>query len=120
MAGLAASAISHVAEVMAVKAAGMDMRNAKGNVGFVSWDALHGEGERVKLTYGDALTIDARQGDTLTEHITVMPAGSKAVNGFKAYTAESRQRVQSWIITSQGEEQDEIEARRPLGDPRIR
>ena len=108
-----------VVEVVAVGRDGMNMRSSKGHVAFVPWDQLRDEiTGRIRLTYGDALTIDARQGDTLTEHITVMPAGSQAVNGFKAYTADSRQRVQSWLVTSQGEEQAEIEARRPLGDPR--
>jgi conjugative relaxase-like TrwC/TraI family protein len=108
-----------VVEVVDVQKGGLMLRNLKGSVIGVPWDMLREKDTgRIRLTYGDALTIDARQGDTVTEHITVMPAGSHAVNGFKAYTAESRQRVQSWIVTSQGEEIAEIEGRRPLGDPR--
>ena len=108
-----------VVEVTGVLREGLRLRNRKGEEGLATWKSLTDrETGRIKLSYGDALTIDARQGDTVTEHITVMPAGSQAVQAYKAYTAESRHRRQSWLVTSQGEEIAEIHERRPLGDPR--
>lgn len=108
-----------VAEIVNIRPDGLNMRNRKGNVAFISWEQLRDQDNgRIRLTYGDAVTIDSRQSDTLTDHITCMPNGSQAVNGFKAYVADSRQRQWSAIITSQGEEQADIEAKRPLGDPR--
>jgi phage/plasmid primase-like uncharacterized protein len=109
-----------VVEVLEVNPAhGLTVRNQNGREAVVPWRSFrHRETGQIMLTYGDALTIDARQGDTSSEHITVMPAGSSAVNGYKAYTTESRHRVRSWLVTSEGEEMQEIISRRPLGDPR--
>ena len=64
------------------------------------------------------LSIDATQGLTSTEHIEAMPAGTQAVNAYKAYTQASRHREKSWLVTSDGAERREIAGRRPLGDPR--
>lgn len=109
-----------VVEVVEVHPAeGLTLRDARGNEAVVPWRSLRNRDTgQIMLTYGDALTIDARQGDTVHEHITCMPAGSQAVNGFKGYTSESRHRIRSWIVTSEGEEMQEIVSRRPLGDPR--
>ncbi len=109
-----------VVEVLAIDpASGLTVRNEKGTEATLNWSQLrHRDTGKIMLTYGDALTIDARQGDTVSEHITVMPAGSAAVNAYKAYTTESRHRLRSWLITSEGEEMQEIISRRPLGDPR--
>lgn len=98
---------------------GLTLRNDRGRESTFPWEKFRDPDTGiVRLAYGDALTIDARQGDTVREHITVMPNGSQAVNGLKAYTAESRHRIRSWIVTSEGEELLEIVSRRPLGDPR--
>lgn len=109
-----------VVEVLSADRDGMDVRKPSGLVARIGWDALRKDNGPIRLTYGDAVTIDARQSDTVTEHITSMPSGSSAVNGFKAYTAESRHRVAAWLVTSQGAEKDQIQQRRPLGDPRNR
>ncbi len=98
---------------------GLELRGESGKVGFVSWDALRdreGTG-RIRLTYGDAGTIDSSQGITSDEHINALPAGSKAAQGFKAYVAESRHRVQSWMVGSMGAEMREALTRRPMGLP---
>lgn len=50
--------------------------------------------------------------------IHAMPAGTKLVSAFGAYTSGSRHREQSFIVTSEGAERAEIVARRPLGDQR--
>jgi hypothetical protein len=47
-----------------------------------------------------------------------MPAGTKLVSAFGAYTSGSRHREQSFIVTSDGAERGEVIARRPLGDRR--
>lgn len=98
---------------------GLELRGESGKVGFISWEALRdreGTG-RIRLTYGDAGTIDSSQGITSDEHINALPAGSKAAQGFKAYVAESRHRVQSWIVGSIGAEMREALTRRPMGLP---
>ena len=72
---------------------------------------------RVRLAYGSALTIDSRQSETLTDHLTLFPAGTASVNAFKMYPADTRNREDSQIIVSQGAEKQEVRARRPMGDP---
>ncbi|MGC8808332.1 MAG: AAA family ATPase [Thiomonas sp.] len=108
-----------VLEVTGVDADGLRLRRGTGREGMIAWDRLrdpvHG---RVRLTYGDVLTIDAAQGSTGTEHILAMPGGSGTVNGFKAYVSASRHRVASFMVTSEGAERGAVMARRPLGDPR--
>jgi len=73
---------------------------------------------RILLAYGDALTTNTAQGTTVTEHIHAIPAGSRLVSAFGAYTSGSRHREQSFIATAEGAERAEIVARRPLGDRR--
>jgi hypothetical protein len=73
---------------------------------------------RIRLSYGDVLTIDATQGLTSTEHIQAMPAGTQAVTAFQAYTAASRHRRASYLVAPDGAERREIASRRPLGDLR--
>ena len=105
--------------VRVIPAEGLELRGESGKVGFVSWEALRdreGTG-RIRLTYGDAGTIDSSQGITSDEHINALPAGSKAAQGFKAYVAESRHRVQSWMVGSMGAEMREALTRRPMGLP---
>ena len=100
-------------------AEGLELRGESGKVGFVAWEALRdreGTG-RIRLTYGDAGTIDSSQGITSDEHINALPAGSKAAQGFKAYVAESRHRVRSWLVGSMGAEMREALTRRPMGLP---
>ncbi len=100
-------------------AEGLELRGESGKVGFVSWEALRdreGTG-RIRLTYGDAGTIDSSQGITSDEHINALPSGSKAAQGFSAYVAESRHRVRSWMVGSMGAEMGEALTRRPMGLP---
>lgn len=108
-----------VLEVRGIDAGGVTLRNAQGRDGFVKWDTLRDpESHRIRLSYGDVLSIDATQGLTSREHIEAMPAGSQVVNAYKAYTQASRHRERSWLVTSDGAERREIAGRRPLGDPR--
>ena len=91
----------------------------------VRWDTLRnptvtneaGVG-RIRLSYGDVLSIDATQGVTSTEHIEAMPSGTRGVNAYKAYTSGSRHRRATYLVASDGAERQEVAARRPLGDLR--
>jgi hypothetical protein len=114
-----------VLEVRDISAGGVVLRNARGREGLVKWDTLREPNVgrepasgRIRLSYGDVLTIDATQGLTSTEHIQAMPAGTQAVTAFKAYTAASRHRRASYLVASDGAERREITSRRPLGDLR--
>ena len=108
-----------VLEVRAIGKAGVTLRNAAGREGLVAWDTLRDRASgRIRLSYGDVLTIDATQGLTSTEHIEAMPAGTQAVNAFKAYTAASRHRRATFLVSADGAERREIAGRRPLGDAR--
>ncbi len=108
-----------VVEIEAINQLGIQVRNVKGSTGFVKWDTLRGDAEssrRVRLTYGDAISIDAIQSATSTEHLNVLPDGSKAVTGFKNYVAQSRSREATWLVVSDGRERTEIMERRALGN----
>lgn len=108
-----------VLTVVAVQEDGLVLRNPAGRDGLVAWPSLRDErGGKVMLAYGDALTTNTAQGTTVTEHIHAVPAGSRLVSAFGAYTSGSRHREQSFIVTSEGVERAEIVARRPLGDRR--
>ena len=108
-----------VVSLLRVDTDGITLRNAHGTEGKVAWTTLADRATgRIKLTYGDALTVSSSQGVTASEHIDAMPSGTKAVNAFAAYVAESRHRRASYLVTSDGAERQDIVARRPLGDPR--
>lgn len=107
-----------VVEMISHSRAGMTVRKPSGLTTTIAWDALRQNGGPIRLSYGDAVTGNARQSDTLTDHITSMPSGSSAVNGFGIYTMDSRQRQTGWVVTSQGAEKQQVQERRPLGDPR--
>jgi phage/plasmid primase-like uncharacterized protein len=108
--------VLEVAEVRPSR--GLVLRTAAGKEGFVAWEKLRDEASgRVRLAYGDCLTIDSSQGLTSDEHVNALPAGSRAVTGFKAYVAESRHRVASWLVGSAGAELRDAAERRPMNAP---
>lgn len=108
-----------VLQVTKLDADGATLRNAQGREGLVLWNTLRAPGSgRVRLAYGDVLTIDAAQGATSTAHILALPAGSRTVTGFKAYTGASRHRAENHLVFSEGAERREVMGRRPLGDTR--
>ncbi|MDB5848229.1 MAG: hypothetical protein JWP29_1981 [Rhodoferax sp.] len=97
---------------------GLMLQRENGRVGKVKWDSLRcPDTGRIMIAYGHALTIDARQGATLTDHITALPAGTQQINAFKMYPADTRNTHDSVLIVSHGAEKEEVKARRPLGDP---
>lgn len=106
-----------VVEVERIDAKGLQLRNQNGRSGFVLWSTMQDTATgRVKLTYGDVLSIDAIQGNTSTEHIDAMPSGSQAVNSYKSYVAKSRARETTWMVVSDGCERSEIIDRRAIGN----
>jgi hypothetical protein len=58
------------------------------------------------------------QSQGLDWDIHAIPAGSRLVSAFGAYTSGSRHREHSFIVTSEGAERAEIIGWRPLGDRR--
>ena len=105
-----------VLEVLALDTETVTLRAATGIAGRVKWNTLRDRNTgRVRLTYGDAGTIDSQQGITSTEHIDALPDGTRTVQGFKAYVAESRHRRKAWLVTSEGAERQEVIDRRPAG-----
>jgi len=108
-----------VLEVLGIDAAGLTLRSAQGSIGKVAWDSLRDRTSgKIRLSYGDVLTVQAAQGVTSTEHILAMPAGSRMVDAYTAYTGSSRHRRASYLVTSDGAERKEVAGRRPLGDVR--
>jgi hypothetical protein len=109
-----------VLEVMAIDKAGLALKNAHGSIGKVAWNSLRDRTSgKIRLSYGDVLTIQSAQGATSTEHILAMPAGSRTVDAYTAYTGGSRHRRATYLVTSEGAERKEVASRRPLGDTRL-
>ena len=106
-----------VLSVESIETKGVQLRNAKGTSGFVKWETLRDPvTERIRLAYGDVITIDAIQSATSTEHINAMVSGSQAVQSFKGYVAQSRSRETTWLVAADGPERSEIMTRRALGN----
>jgi hypothetical protein len=107
-----------ILDVLAVTDAGMTVRNTKtGREGTIKWESLADKSGRVRLAYGDVMTINTAQGSTRTEHITALPSGSKAVNGLKGYSALTRHTQRSYLLTSEIAETAEVRNRNPLNSP---
>ena len=108
-----------ILDVLAIDDNGIMARSVKtGREGGVAWDSLADKVGRIRLAYGEVMTINTAQGSTVDEHIFAFPSGSKAVNGLQAYTAGTRHRRSAWLVTSQGAERREVSHRRPLNDRR--
>ena len=108
-----------VLEVRDISKEGLTLRAASGTEGLVPWANLRDpKSEHILLDYGEVLTTNTAQGSTVSEHIHAMPAGTRLVSAFGAYTSGSRHREQSFIMVSDGAERAEVAARRPLGDRR--
>ena len=107
---------SSVLDVVRVADDGIWLRTREGNTGFVKWDKLRDEGSgRIKLTYGDCLTIDSAQGMTSDEHIHACPAGTAGIDGLKNYVASTRHKIASYLIVSKGAEMQGVRDSRPAG-----
>lgn len=117
-AGQVAGNNGSVVEVVDADIDGMTIKTAAGKTTRVGWESLRSrDNPGIRLSYGDAVTTEARQSETLDENITAMLGGSSVWNGFGMYTTGSRHRHRSHIVTSHGAEKAELIERRPLGSP---
>lgn len=108
-----------VITVLKTSADGLTARNNEGQDAFLPWRKFQPMKEGLpQLAYGYAVTIDASQGITSSEHIDALPDGSKMTQGLKAYTAESRQRDTTWLIVNEAAERRQIAGRLPVGEYR--
>ena len=89
-----------------------------GKEGRIPWEKLTRDDGRVHLAYGDALTINAAQGMTTNSFIISLPSGSRAIDANDAYSAGTRQRDWSCIITNGQAENAEVRQSRALNDTR--
>jgi hypothetical protein len=95
---------------------GMRVRNNAGTEGLVAWRQLQQHpGAPVRLTYGWASTIDVVQGSTATEHISVMPSGSRELHGLKGYVAASRHRRANFMVVDDAAERQQLAGKAMLG-----
>jgi conjugative relaxase-like TrwC/TraI family protein len=105
-----------VVEVLEVNKDGTRLRTVSGKTGFVRWRDMALKDGRFMLAYGDASTIHTSQGSTATEHILALPSGSKAVSGAEGYTASTRHRSVSYMLTNEAAERIAVRESRPLND----
>jgi hypothetical protein len=106
-----------IMEVLDVGKDGIRLRNADDDrTGFVEWRRLAPKGGRPKLAYGNASTIHTSQGSTANEHILSLPRGSKTIDGGEAYSASTRHRHNSYLITSAMAEYVDVRASRHRND----
>ena len=105
-----------VVEIRGLTDQGMIVRNDAGIEGLVAWHKIQArQGAPVRLTYGYATTVDTAQGSTATEHIHALPSGSRAIHGFKAYTAASRHERTTWIVVDEASERRQLASRSMIG-----
>ena len=106
------------AKVLAIGEKAITLQRADGRTGELAWTSLTPkDSDRVRLAYGYALTIDARQGDTLTDHFTILPNGTRGIDAHKIYPADTRNREDSVLIVSHGAEKEALRDRQPIGTP---
>jgi AAA domain len=106
-----------VLEVLNADADGITLKNENGRVGVVTWDKL-AHGDRTRLAYGDAMTINTAQGSSSGEQITAFPDGTDRVVGQQAYSALTRHFYASLLVTSDQAERIAVQKRRPINDTR--
>jgi hypothetical protein len=103
-------------EVRALRKDGRSWRSNDGVEGFVAWAKIRSRDDApVRLAFAYAQTVDVAQGSTATEHIHVLPSGSRATQTFKTYVAATRHRAKNWLVFSDAAERQEILDRAMLG-----
>jgi hypothetical protein len=107
-----------IVEVAGKTAAGLVLRNARGQTAEVDWKRLSDPRTgRLLLGFGRAFTIDAAQGmSTRGEHINALPHGTGATTAFKTYTAESRATGRTHTLISKAAVHAAVQRSRALGD----
>ena len=107
-----------IVEVVRKTAAGLVLRNARGQTAEIDWRRLSDpKTGRLLLGFGHAFTIDAAQGmSTKGEHINALPHGTGATSAFKTYTAESRATGRTHTLISKAAVHAAVQRSRALGD----
>jgi hypothetical protein len=107
-----------IVEVVRKTAAGLVLRNARGQTAEIDWKRLSdAKTGRLLLGLGHAFTIDAAQGmSTKGEHINALPHGTGATSAFKTYTAESRATGRTHTLISKAAVHAAVQRSRSLGD----
>jgi len=106
-----------IVEVVGWSTGGLLLRDAAGRVADVEWRRLSDEAtNRLLVGFGHALTIDAAQGISSTEHINALTRGTSGISAFKGYVAESRSEYTTWTVISEGAVYEAERHRRALGD----
>jgi hypothetical protein len=107
-----------IVEVVRKTAAGLVLRNARGQTAEIDWKRLSDpKTGRLLLGFGYAFTIDAAQGmSTKGEHINALPHGTGATSAFKTYTAESRATGRTHTLISKAAVHAAVQRSRALGD----
>jgi hypothetical protein len=107
-----------IVEVVRKTAAGLVLRNARGQTAEIDWKRLSDpKTGRLLLGFGHAFTIDAAQGmSTKGEHINALPHGTAATSAFKTYTAESRATGRTHTLISKAAVHAAVQRSRALGD----
>jgi TrwC relaxase/AAA domain len=107
-----------IVEVVRKTAAGLVLRNARGQTAEIDWKRLSDQKTgRLLLGFGHAFTIDAAQGmSTKGEHINALPHGTAATSAFKTYTAESRATGRTQTLISKAAVHAAVQRSRALGD----
>jgi hypothetical protein len=107
-----------IVEVMGKTAAGLILRNARGQMAEIDWRPLSDQRtRRLLLGFGRAFTIDAAQGMSAKgEHINALPRGTGAISAFKTYTAESRATGLTHTLISKAAVHAAVQRSRALGD----
>jgi hypothetical protein len=90
-----------VVEVVDADDRGLTVRAKSGRVGRIAWDELQVASGRVRLAYGDALTIHTAQGSSRREQISAFPDGTEKVLGQAAHSAMTRHYLTGWMVTSE-------------------
>jgi hypothetical protein len=108
---------------------GLTVRNNRSGVeGTVPWRKLQDdrprlaqEGSPVRLGYASANTINLMQGITATDAITVLMDGTRGMDAYRAYVADSLHQASSVMVIDEASVRRDISASRPRGaDPMIR
>ena len=73
---------------------------SRSSIGIVRWADLPEDRGRIQLAYGYTMTIHTAQGLTNREHISTLPAGSRAIDGLLGYSAHTRHTQKLWLISS--------------------
>ncbi len=105
-----------IVTVLDVEQDGIRLRNAHGKMALVRWANLNSKKNagHLALGYGYAMTIHTAQGSTAAGHIVSLPDGSQSVTGKEGYSAMTRHKHWSALVTNEQAELIEVRKSRPI------